>query len=401
MPSNLPRMTIRRNLSRWAALIGVGLLIFFTAAAFVWRDDILRTWLDPKQPFQTYTPPAAPDYAKPGAWALIPANPSLWSPFDPPADVFFIHPTTFDGGRDWNGPIDDVRAVRELSEVMLPNYAGPFQRIGRVFAPRYRQASLYAMMANKEDAQESRRFAYDDVKRAFQTFLSRFNDGRPLVIVGVEQGGALADRLVREEVVQDPKLKARLAAVYLIDTVVPAADHGPSSVVPGCQNRGQPACVLVWDQVADGDEAAQVAKRALVWSASGQLENLGARAPLCVNPITGQTGGGLAPARLNLGAANASGLEWGVRPAFSPREVSAQCEGGFLSVSKPSSPSLKRTGGWTAHLKAPPFNLFYANEEADAKARVSALIQTPGYVAPTPPSGASISVLHSPVHRIL
>ena len=29
-------------------------------SAYVWRIDILRTGLDPKQPFQIYSPPAAP-----------------------------------------------------------------------------------------------------------------------------------------------------------------------------------------------------------------------------------------------------------------------------------------------------------------------------------------------------
>ena len=28
---------------------------------------------------------------------------------------------------------------------MAPNYAGPFVRVGRLFAPRYRQASLYTL----------------------------------------------------------------------------------------------------------------------------------------------------------------------------------------------------------------------------------------------------------------
>jgi hypothetical protein len=140
-------------------------------------------------------------------------------------------------------------------------------------------------------------------------------------------------------------------------------------------------------------------KRALVWSPSGQLDNLQGGAPLCVNPVLGGVGDAFAPVRLNLGATSATGLEWGVRPAFSPRQVSAQCLDGFLRVSKPASPSLRRTGGWTDRLKVPPFNLFYADEEADAKARLAALIHAPDYVAPSPPG--SIAIIHSPVHKIL
>jgi hypothetical protein len=397
---DLAQLFRRGILGRWALVFGAGFIVFLAAAIFLWRDDILRTWLDPKQPFQTYSPPPAPDYDKPAAWALIPPKPALWSPSDPPADVFFVHPTTFDGGRNWNGPIDDRAANRDLSEVMLPNYAGPFQRVGRVFAPRYRQASLYAFMTNREDAQEARQFSYGDVRRAFETFITRYNEGRPIIVVGVEQGGELASHLVEDAIAHDPKRLARLAAVYLVDTIVPAADYGPAAPVPACARPDQARCVMAWEPAADKGEAAQLSKRALIWSVNGQLENLGDKVPLCSNPMLGSASTALAPDRLNLGAANASGMEWGVRPAFLPRQVSAQCVNGYLRVSTPTSPSLRASGGWTGRLKAPPFNLFYADEEADAKARVLALTHEPGYVAPNPPVGAMIVVTHAPVHRI-
>ncbi|HVY33238.1 MAG TPA: hypothetical protein VG960_02335, partial [Caulobacteraceae bacterium] len=69
--SGFHRMSRRsRWVAFWAALIGLVLLI---AVAADW-DDIMRTGLDPKEPFQTYTPPPAPNYAKVSAWALLPAT---------------------------------------------------------------------------------------------------------------------------------------------------------------------------------------------------------------------------------------------------------------------------------------------------------------------------------------
>ena len=392
-------MATRKTLIFSLGGLALALLLFLTLSAFIWREEILRTWLDPKQPFQTYTPPPAPDYAKASAWALIPADPDLWSAADPPADIFFIHPTTFDGGRDWNGPIDDKRANHTLSNVMLPNYAGPFQRVGRVFAPRYRQASLYAFLTNKEDAQDARKFAYGDVKRAFAQFLT-YNFGRPIVIVGVEQGGALADRLVDDVVMRDPTLLARLAAVYLIDVAALADEHKVGAAVPACTAPGQVRCLIAWDEADDAADAAKQRKRALIWTADGQLQNLEDRALVCVNPLIGAAVTSLASPKLDIGAANATGLEWGVRPAFMPRQVSAQCVDGFLLTSKPSSATLKERGGWTDRLREAPFNLFYANEEADAKARVTTLTTRPGYVAPLPSNGRSIVVAHAPIHYI-
>ena len=122
---------------------------------------------------------------------MLPATPDAWSAATCPP-VFFVHPTTFDGGKDWNGPIDDPRAERFLARVVLPNDAGPFARVGRLFAPRYRQASLYAELESKEDARDAKLFAYGDVRTAFEYFLTHFNHGRPIVLAGLEQGGCCA-----------------------------------------------------------------------------------------------------------------------------------------------------------------------------------------------------------------
>jgi len=364
------------KLGDWLWISGLGLLALLLIAAFVFRGDILRSWLDPKTPFQTYVPPKAPDYSQPSAWALEPATPERWSNADPPADVFFIHPTSFDGGRDWNGPIDDPRSNRFLIRTLLPNYAGPFVRVGRLFAPRYRQASLFAQLTRRDDAKEARQFAYGDVRRAFEYYLDHDNGGRPLVVAGVEQGASLADRLVREEISARPGLLSRLAAVYLIDAVTLASEYAATSPLPACQRRGQPRCVVGWTQSWAWDEAdiRRTFERSLVWDARGGLEDVRARAILCVNPMLGRQTDAPAPARLNLGAANALDVDWGTRPAFLTRQVSARCEDGILRVSRPPSPSLKDSGGFTERLKEPGYNLFYADIEADAQGRVAALL---------------------------
>lgn len=372
-----------KGFKRGIAAAALVIMAVLTVAAFIWRDDIMRNGLDPKEPFQTYDPPAAPDYSGRQAWALLPAQPQTVGPKDPPADVFFVSPTTYDGGAHWNAPIDDAKADRVFREVMAPNYAGPFVRVGRIFAPRYRQASLYSLLTLREDAKEARRFAYADVAAAFGRYLAAYNQDRPFVIVGVEQGGTLAARLLAETVASDPALRARFAGAYLIETVVPA-DAPP---VPTCVRPGQPGCLAAWASAYEGDpERAQtILDRSLIWR-DGQLENLHGRVPVCFNPLLGATTDAAAPARLSLGAANASGLEWGARPAFLTRQVAARCEKGVLRVSRPRSPSLKPTGSWADRRKAAPYNLFYADLEADAKARVAALQAAPAPTKIDPPS---------------
>ena len=128
------RLTFRQ----WVGWIGFALVAVVVVALAVWRGDILRAALDPQVPFQTYDPPPAPDYTQASSWVLRDAA----GPGAGATPVFFLHSTTFEGGRDWNGPIDDAEADAYLKRVVIPNYAGPFERAGPVSAPRYRQASL-------------------------------------------------------------------------------------------------------------------------------------------------------------------------------------------------------------------------------------------------------------------
>jgi hypothetical protein len=354
----LPRRT------RWLVASLGGLAVLLVAAAGVFWEDLRRTALDPKVPFQTYDPPPAPDYTRRENWALAPSGDAAGS-----ADVFFVGSTTYDGGEHWNAPLNDARAARVFRRTMAPNYAGPFVRIGGIYAPKYRQASLYSLLTLREDAREARRFAYGDVAAAFRTYLSQSGE-RPFILVGVEQGGFLAARLLAAEVMAQPTVRRRMVAAYLIETVTPA-DAPPA---PPCWSQAQVGCLAAFTSVETSrpDRAQVLLDRALIWTPSGDLTNLAGRPALCFNPILGEVTEAAAPARLHKGAANATGLEWGARPAFMARQVSAQCQAGVLRVSHPKSSSLRRSGSWADRRKAPGFNLFYADLEADAAGRLAA-----------------------------
>jgi len=397
------RLARLSRFKRWCVILGGGVALLLGVALMLTWDDIMTARLDPREPFQTYDWPRIPDYSQASAWALNPVGQTARQT-PGPVDIFFVHPTTFNGGRDWNGPIDDRGAQRELDRVMLPNYAGPFARVGRVFAPRYRQASLFAYrMALREDSRDARAFAYGDVLNAFRYYMAHYNFGRPYMIVGVEQGAELADRLLRQEVDGNPALVGKLAAAYLIDAVVPAAGYGPTSPVPACARRDQTRCVVAWAQV---DEANPVAarlllNRAMTWTRDWTLDNLPqGQAVLCVNPLRGQVSDQEAPARLNLGATNASELEWGARAAFLPRQVSARCEGGVLRVSRPRSGSLRPASGWPDKLKERPYNLFFADLEADAMKRAAVYYGRAQMPPGAPPIEQSTPVDAAPVHKV-
>lgn len=357
-----PRLTLRQAVG-WA---GFALVLLIAAAVTVWRGDILKAGLDPQIPFQTYDPPAAPDYASASAWAMR----QVRAPTSGAASVFFLPSTTFDGGRDWNGPIGDPAADAYLERVVIPNYAGPFARAGSISLPRYRQASLYTRLTLRDDARDARAFAYGDALAAFEVWLADHPTG-PLVLAGVEQGGELIDRLVRERVAPDRALRARIVAVYLIDVIVAADNLAPT--VPACATATSIGCVVGWSQVGDQNDGAahRRLRRALVWDKTGRLVDLDGRAALCVNPVSGAQDSAAVSARLHHGAANATGLEWGVRPAFIDRAVATRCVGGILRHTELTTESFRDDGSWVDRRKARPYNLFYADIEADVERRLN------------------------------
>lgn len=374
------RLGPKGRLAAW----GAGALIALLAtAAIVWRSDILQALLDPEIPYPAYEPPPAPDYGEAVSWALLESRDAR----SEEAAVFFVHPTTYDGGDEWNSPVRNEASDRFLNRVILPNYAAPFARAGAISAPHYREASLYTRLTIRQDAREARAFAYRDVREAFEAWLARHPTG-PIVVAGVEQGGELADRLVREVISPNAGLRRRLVAAYLIETAVTTA-QAPATL-PICERPNQIGCIVAWVALTPDESGRQQRRRnrTLVWDDRGRLVELGDRDIVCVNPLLGRRSDQVAEARLHRGAANATALEWGVRPAFLDRQVSAQCRDGFLRPTMPDSSSFSEQGSWSDRRKVKPYNLFYADIEHDVEVRLNAWRALNG-VSPSPVAPAA------------
>lgn len=356
-------MRKRLSLKHWVRLTLFAFLLLMLLSLAVWRGDILRAALDPQVPFQTYKPPAAPDYAQGTSWAM--RDVSTKGAKD--AAVFFLHSTTYDGGQEWNGPIGDEKADAYLRRVVLPNFAAPFAVAGPVSVPLYRQGSLYSRLTLRDDAREARAFAYRDVEAAFDHWIARHPDG-PIVLVGVEQGGELMARLLRDKVAKDAGLKQRLVAAYMMDAMVPV----DAIKLPVCSRRDESGCMVAWSMVDEGAAGviSRRQRRALFWDDKGRLVESGNRPIICVNPVSGSSDEQKTDPRRHLGAANAAGLEWGIRPAFIDRAVAAQCRDGFLRNTPLKSESFREQRAWTDRRKAKPYNLFYADTMADVLARL-------------------------------
>ena len=381
---------------RYSLYSAAAFMVLLALFAFVSRDNLFRFLNDPRIPFQTYIPPAAPDYANPAAWLIPPQATEN-------ASVFVVLPTPYWDGKNWNMPMDDDEGVARLKRVALPNWAAPFAGAGSIAVPLYRAASLYSFLTVRGDAREARRLAYRDVLTAFDVFLAKTGGKGPIILVGVEQGGLHVLGLLQDRF-HDPYIRERLAAAYVIDFAVPLdLFDGPLSDLTPCANTDTTRCIVTYGafQPKEKSEIWRFTDRTMVWDQNGLLQQVKDRPLACVNPLLGGTSTDFAPKRLHKGAVAATGLEWGTTPAPMAAQTSAQCVDGILLIDKPKSRALRKPLGFGKRFKPDPFNLFYEDLSSDAKRRVdnlNARFQREGRLAP--PFENSMEIIDSPIRGV-
>ncbi|MDB5692210.1 MAG: Lysophospholipase [Alphaproteobacteria bacterium] len=216
---------------------------------------------------QQPAPTSAPDYADTANWLCLPGrddacskplpttalNPNgygstgLVKPAaNPKIDCFYVYPTV---SRDPGDNSDLVPGPEEQTTAWVQ-----FARYGticRTFAPVYRQATLTALRKAMAGAPVTRNFdmAYADVLAAWRTYLARYNQGRPFVLIGHSQGSIMIERLIAEEVEKGPAAARMLSAVIAgFNVEVPEGKlvGGTFKKTPLCSRTGETGCILTW-----------------------------------------------------------------------------------------------------------------------------------------------------------
>ena len=299
--------------------------------------------------------PGAPDYSRPRAWAALPdrPNPSMTVPDpaltdrqgDAAADVFYIYPTIYAGLWSLNASVEDPGYRRDVATYLLPLQASSLNSSGRIYAPYYRQASIWAYLRSQSGQRRTFDTAYADVKAAFLYYLEQYNRGRPLIILSHSQGTQMAVRLL-EELYRARGLERILVVAYLIGERIGAEQ------IPGlapCRSAAQTGCFVTWATVAMGAEP-----ELLTGEPRGR--------PVCVNPLSWRMDEAFVPARRHLG---------GVPDSFDriePGLVGARCRGGLLEIAPP--PSGYAHAGGDYHES--DINLFYLDIRRNAQMRLRA-----------------------------
>jgi hypothetical protein len=254
-----------------------------------------------------------------------------------------------------------------------PNAAAIFFDVGPIYAPYYRQASLYSALTHRFDAKRARTLARDDVQAAFEAFLADIGPNQPIILAGFEQGG-LHLLAILADIAPDPILRQRVVAAYVIDQAVPMdLFQGPLDGMTGCATGEDVQCVVSYASFLPDDarELRRFQNRSMVWDSDGELTPTASRSLLCVNPVLGAMSEDFAPRRLHAGGFNASQMELAANPAPISGQTSAQCQAGILYVERPESAALRNPLRWGDRFKPDHARLFGADLQRDVTNRIA------------------------------
>ena len=176
------------------------------------------------QTFNKRNTPIAPDYNLESSWAILPSKyPKNFKKYASDnidtlqADVFFIYPTLNTSKKDgrWNVPVNDSEQKNKVLNSSVLFQASAFATSGKMYVPYYRQAHYRSFNKKyKPEGDLALSLAYKDVKNAFETYLKKYNNNRPIIIASHSQGSLHAIQLLKDFFDEKP-LQRRLIAAYI------------------------------------------------------------------------------------------------------------------------------------------------------------------------------------------
>ena len=180
------------------------------------------------QEFQNKEVPEAPNYLNEKNWAVLPSTYSVdLKEFETKsidslkADVFYVYPTLNTSKEDlrWNTPIADLEQQYKVLNKAVLFQASAFITSGKLYVPYYRQAHLRSYSMLEKGGKKALLLAYSDVKKAFEVYLKKYNNGRPIIIASHSQGSTHTKFLLRD-FFDDKPLQQKLIAAYVVGTVM-------------------------------------------------------------------------------------------------------------------------------------------------------------------------------------
>ena len=213
------------------------------------------------------TAPAPVDYSKDSNWLCLPGkadvcsapmatttvNPTGYGKHSnsspakgPPLDCFYVYPTV---SRD-NGLNSDLEMSEEIPTAAAQ--AARFSSVCKVYAPKYRQMTVSAVLAFSagQDISSAAVISYRDVLAAWRDFLANRSHDRPFVLIGHSQGTVHLIQILAREIEPNPTVAKRMKLAILpgFNIMVPQGKliGGDFKSTPLCSKPGQTGCVIAW-----------------------------------------------------------------------------------------------------------------------------------------------------------
>ena len=318
--------------------------------------------------------PTAPEYSDRDSWALLfvedqpdfrtvmPKGRTSRSLKEPQvelqADVFFIHPTMLMEGLEWNADLEDASMNQKVDRWPIRHQASAFAGVGRIFAPRYRQAHIRIFDLGDSLSWAAAEVAYSDVRAAFLHYLEHWNEGRPILLAGHSQG-SFHGRTLLQEFFDGTPLQSQLIAAYFPGMDMYADEFDALTLCGSPEDTG---CLCTWMTYGEGYLPPWITSQASTRH-SGPV--------LCVNPVTWTTEPGSTHRDAHLGV---------VRPSFrlsKPRAITAEIRPeGVLWIPEPHVLG----GRWLQrdNWHSGDINLFWVNVYQNAQHRAESWHQRQG-----------------------
>jgi hypothetical protein len=399
------------------------IIILILAAGVVYQlfpGWIARTAFVPSTEFKPQVAVAPNAYDDPKMWFARPgmaSDPSAWRPAadgsetpgtesakaDQPiasataaepatpkgdAAVFFVHPTSYYSRSSWNAPLED-RDSDHRANLFVQGMASAFADAGEIWAPRYRQATLGAFLAeDRVTAGKAIDSAYRDVEEAFDAFLAGIPKNKPIILAGHSQGALHLTTLLKNRIAGTPLAK-RIVAAYVIGWPISLDTDIAGLGLPACQTPEQKGCVLGWATFADPADPEMVTTAYDGTIGFDGRPRAGTRM-LCTNPLTGIPDTEALPAA-NLGTLKPTeGFKSG---SLIAGKIGAKCDDtrGFLMIGDADIAKDYVVAGYVLpgnNYHVYDITLFWANVRADALRRLAAYEGKP---SPVPPLAAPIA----------
>lgn len=253
------------------------MLKYISLPVFFLLSFVSVVWGQKLGPFSSTLAPQKPNYDSLQFWVahpfsndkadLIPRSETWISDSLKDVDVFYIYPTMYEKGDNWNADVYDKRLNRRIANYPVKYQASVFNKVCRVYAPYYRQAIVKVFYEPSEDGEKALDFAYQDIKLAFEQFLLWTGD-RPIIIASHSQGTYHAARLLKDYF-DGTELQNRLVCAYVVGLEIYREQY--DFLVP-CSDSTQTGCYVTWSSFSKKYD--HINKTTIYYG------------DVCVNPIT-------------------------------------------------------------------------------------------------------------------